>query len=194
MKITNFKLQISNSQGGFTLVEMLAVMLVFGVVGAIAGAILVNSLRTSNKTGVLTNVKQNGDFAISQMSKVIRTSKAVISPFPCITPVVAKSMTFLASDNIQVTYTCTDISPTPTPPSVNSISSNSASLLDTNTISLVPNSCQFTCTQLYVSDYPLIGITFALIQKGSNVVEQQASASAIWFNTSITMRNLNRSL
>lgn len=187
----------NNSQAGFTIIEMLTVMFVFAVVSSIAGAILVTSLRTSTKTNALANVRNNGSFVISQMSKTIRFARNITVPFPCINtpptpfPIATSSMTITNADGGVITYKCNG--PTDTP--ANTITSNGASLMDTSTVVIAANTCSFTCSQSYASDYPLVGINFSLngvAPSGNKFQENLASGSAIQFTTSILMRNIDR--
>jgi hypothetical protein len=57
-------------------------------------------------------------------------------------------------------------------------------------------SCEFTCVQGTISDYPTVGINFSLTElrpTGSTIFfEKSASAGAVPFQTSVTLRNLNR--
>lgn len=185
------------NQAGFTIIEMLAVMFVFAVVSSIAGAILVTSLRTSTKTGAIANVRNNGTYTISQMSKTIRFARGLSVPFPCIYvsptpfPIATSSMTLTNADGGVITYACTGASDTP----ANTITSNGASLMDTSAVTLAAGSCSFTCSQSTTSDFPLIGLTFSLnaaVPAGNKFQENVASGSAIQFNTSILMRNIDR--
>src|SRR6266540_3152776 len=66
---------IKNSQG-YTLIELLAVMTIIVVVGVIVAGILVSSLRGGSKSNVLDNVRENGNFAITQISKMITYSQS----------------------------------------------------------------------------------------------------------------------
>lgn len=170
-----------SKQAGFTLVEMLAVIAIFVVIGGIVTSILVTSFRTSNKTDIVTAIQNNGNYAISQMAKTIRDARKLQTPFPCVPSVNASSITVLTPDNQQVTYACAS----------STITSNSASLLDTSQVSL--QECSFTCMQESESDLPVIRIRFSLLQKStSTFAEQIASASAVVFQTSVGIRNINR--
>jgi type II secretory pathway pseudopilin PulG len=60
-----------NNKNGYTLVELLAVMIVLIAVGTIVSSILVSVLRSSNKSAATENVRKNGNYAISQMSRMI---------------------------------------------------------------------------------------------------------------------------
>lgn len=161
---------------GFTLIELLAVMVAFVSVSAIVTTILFSALRGNNKTNTINVVGQNGNYAISQMKKMIRSAKKLES-------VCNPTSTSIAIENLdggQTIFSCGS-----------TITSNSASLLDTNAVALV--SCSFTCTRTHVSDAPIIGINFSLNQAGSSsFVERIASATAIPFQTSVTMRNSPR--
>jgi prepilin-type N-terminal cleavage/methylation domain-containing protein len=192
------KMRNKKKEKGFTLVELLAVILVFSVVSAIAAAILVSSLRTATKTNVINLVKQNGDFAVSQLAKSIRDARSLRFPFPCVQvvptpfPIPISSLTITDTYGNQIVYSCNG--PLDNPP--NTIASQGASftpdsLLDTTAVSL--SSCTFTCAKQSASDYPVIGIQFSLVQKStSSLAEQIASKTPVLFNTSILMRNLNR--
>jgi len=177
---------VTPTQSGFTLVEMLAVIVIFIVVGAIAMTILVTSFRTSTKTDTITAVQQNGNYALSQMAKTIRNARGLVSPFPCTGQVTTDTVSILTSDNQQVTYTCVPQGATPA-----TIASNGASLINTNIVTVA--SCAFTCSQISNSDLPFIRINFSLQQQsGSSFAEQTASKSAVSFQTSVVIRNINR--
>src|SRR3989344_4544421 len=61
---------------GFTLIEILVVMAVLIFIGLIIGSIVMSVLRGTNKTNTLTQVRQNGSYAISQISKTLRNAKS----------------------------------------------------------------------------------------------------------------------
>lgn len=182
---------------GFTLIELLAVIVVFTLIGSLAGSILVNSLRTSNKTNVVTTVKENGNFAITQMGKILRDATSLQSPYPCVTPVTQSSVTLRESDGNTVVLDCAAVDAFT---GKTTIASNSAPLMDTTSggVKLMsPGNgalpCSFTCSQNTASDYPIIDVTFGLTQQQtSNFSEQNASSSAVIFSTSILLRNVAR--
>lgn len=193
--IENCKLKIVNSlarqESGFTLVELLASMVAFVVVGGMVATIIITTFRTSNRTDTITLVRQNGNYALTQMAKTIRNARVLSSPYPCVavSPTPVSSVTILTVDNNQITYSCVD-NPSPTPAT---IASNGASLLDTNSVNLVISSCSFTCTQFNATSLPLVTIQFSLTQKlTSNFADQLASGSAVPFEASVVVRNINR--
>lgn len=187
LKVRNskFETRLIASESGFTLVEMLAVIIVFVFVGGIMLSILVTSLRTSSKTDTLSAVRENGNYVITQMSKTIRDARGLISPFPCVTPATVSTITVLNADQDQITYTCTS-PPSPTPAT---IASNSATMLDTAAVAVT--TCSFTCTQSSESELPIIQINFSLKQQGTSTFAEK-TVSNVSFQTSVVMRNVTR--
>lgn len=74
-----FNMENKRCANGFTLIELLVVIVVLSFVGAIVVAILVSTLRGSQKTNVITEVRQNGNYAISIMARMIRNSQKINS-------------------------------------------------------------------------------------------------------------------
>ena len=190
---------------GFTLVELLVVMAVTVSIGAIVFGIITSTLRGSNKTNVINNVRQNGNFAISQMGKMIPYAKSfngasssvgppwicqALPPGPPPPLTHYKSIKITSFDGGVTIFSCNDSGDLPP----NTIASNAASLIDadatTGSVSLplpIPSFCFFTCTKGSIADSATIGINFTLTQKGApTFVEKKAS---IQFETSIKVRN-----
>src|SRR6185295_7696266 len=66
-------------QKGFTLIELLASMVVIMTIGVLVVTIIVSSLRGTNKTNAILQVKQNGSLTLNQMTKMIRDAATVES-------------------------------------------------------------------------------------------------------------------
>ena len=192
-KISNFKFQISNSQRGYTLIELLAVMIVMVTVGLIVATILVSALRGNNKTNVISDIRQNGNYAIVQIGRMIEfaqrfagvSTNGVSYTTNCVgqSGVQYKYVKIIAFDNGETVLSCNFSSNPPT------IASGSASLIDTNRVSL-SSDCHFTCSQNTFSEAPVVGVSFTLSQKNvSGFFENRAS---IPFETSVIMRNINK--
>ncbi|MBI2195690.1 MAG: type II secretion system protein [Candidatus Levybacteria bacterium] len=196
LRIGNWKLEIGNSrvkrEEGFTLVELLSVIMIVTVVGGIIGAILISTLTGTNKTNSLENVRQNGNYALLQVSKTIEFSRNFygvstdginyitdctqlpVSPTP--TPVQYANIKIMSDNGQNVVFSC----------NLGDISSNSASLIDTNTVTA--SSCFFTCSQESIVQPPTIGINFTLAgARAGNFVENKTSVP---FSTTVTLRNL----
>lgn len=168
---------------GFTLIELLVVMGVFAAVSAVVGGILFSTLRGSQKTTTLDEVRQNGNYVMSFMSKQIRSARNIDVPSNCWltpTPTPGEQLKFTPqTETTQTTLKCDDAQKT--------ITSNNTSLLDTTKVSLVTGSCSFTCTQTSNSQPPTIKIKFRLSQSGTSTFTE--STASVDFETSITLRN-----
>lgn len=206
---------------GFTFIELLAVIAVLLAVSIIVGAILYTALRGTNKTNTITTVRQNGNYALSQMAKMIREARSFdgvsiddtaytvncLQPTPMPgnpspTPVPYKYIRITSFDDKKTTFACcSQIGQTP-PAIASSSASPSCSmnpsntpLIDTRAVSFSASTCSFTCTQASAVNVPEIQIHFELTGYSANptiLPEKTASASAIPFDTSVTFRNLIR--
>lgn len=203
--ITNSKLKMQNAKfnsAGFTLIELLASVIVLVAVGSVIAGIISSSLRGTNKTNTIENIRQNGNYALSQISKDIEYAL----------PFDGKN-TGLSNDGITYTTSCPfSLSPTPTPeattysfitvesvsnrvtrynctstPSV--LSANGTSLIDVDSVSLI--NCSFTCIRSKATDIPIIKINFSIGPKNSNDLVENSNPPIV-FETSVTIRNYNR--
>jgi prepilin-type N-terminal cleavage/methylation domain-containing protein len=185
-------------QAGYTLIELLAVMIILVAVGTIITSILVSTLRSGDKSTTTNDVRQSGNYAISQMSKMIAYAKSFGgvsqdygSTFAnnCVAPVVGQGV------------------PTPIPPSYNAVAINSFDggqvifncsadgKLASNGANLIPDTmtasaCSFTCSQNSTSTSPTININLTL-QKNHPVgfTLLPEAQTVIKFQTSVTLRN-----
>lgn len=175
---------------GYTLIELLIVMMVMIAVGVIVVNILVTALRGNCKAETQNNVRQNGNYTIAQITKMIQYAKVLngISNdgssyvTDCTVPVSGNYLQITSFDGGITTFQCsTAVNCTDDP----TISSNSASLL--NTASVCLKSCNFTCSQSSALSPVTIGINFTLSQKNENSFAE--CRAEIPFETSVTMRN-----
>ena len=193
-------------QSGYTLVELLISVIVLVVVGSVVVAILTTSFRGSTKATLLNHIRQNGSYAIIQIGRAITYAKSfdgvsvigdvyttncapTVTPTPTLTQY--KYLKITSFDGGQTIFSCSD-----------TIASNSASLLDTSLVALVPGHCYFTCSENSVLDSPIIGVNFWLSNSPSSNVTLAPSVTAapgfvestvsVPFSTSITVRNFTR--
>ncbi|KKQ98745.1 MAG: General secretion pathway protein H [Candidatus Woesebacteria bacterium GW2011_GWB1_39_12] len=90
MTISKIKNQISNrkignpslSEAGFSLIEMLVVVAVFSILAIVATQSLSSSLRGSKKSESQVIVRENVDFALSTMERLLRNAKSITSCSP----------------------------------------------------------------------------------------------------------------
>lgn len=192
----------SLKQRGYTLIELLAVMVIMGTVGFIITAILVSSLRGSSKATVVNEIRQNGNYAILQMGRMIGFSQAFlgastdhVTPYTTnCTPSPSPDFKYLKIKLFDDKETILSCNLNANPPTgwpygwtYPAIASNGASFINANEVSV--ETCGFTCTQNSISEPPVIGIKFRLTQKSSSALFEKRST--IPFETSVTTRNLN---
>lgn len=181
---------MKKSEFGYTLIELLAVMFIMITVGLIVAAILVSSLRGTNKTNTIDTIRKNGNYTILQISKMLEFAQSFggVSTngtdyvTDCSSPSTQYSYIKINSfDNMQTIFFCNTSSNPPT------ISSNSASLTNTNETTLTQ--CYFTCSR-NITLPPTIGMSFTLSQKATNAPFEKRET--INFQTSVILRNLNK--
>jgi type II secretory pathway pseudopilin PulG len=184
-------------KNGFTIVELLAVIIILVTVGMIIVAILVSTTRAGNKSATTENVRRNGNFAIEQMYKAITYAKnfqgvsvdgvnynncvpPTVSPLtPTPTPTQYKYLKIPSFDEGQTVFQCNDSNST--------IASVSAAgtfyLADSNMIA----TCYFICYQQTETAAPRVDIYLNLKAKSQSLFSE--SQAEIPFQTSVTMRN-----
>lgn len=196
MKIFKLPSNVFNSKG-YTLVEMLAVIVVFSIIGGIISVIFSSSLRGSNKANITNEVRQNGNYALIQMSRMIAYARSFdgisidgvsynadcyVEPVGLNTPSpVPETYHYLRVsdfDGGQIIFACNG-------GSESEISSNSASLINDQIVKV--DSCHFSCNQPSIAGSPTIKISFTLSQKSdNNFFEAKAN---IPFETEVSIRN-----
>lgn len=180
------------NQKGYTLIELLAVMLVMITVGLIVATILVSALRGSSKTNTINTIRQNGNYAILQISKMLEFSQSFggvssdgsTYASDCTSPTTQYTYIKIRSfDNGTTTFFC-DLPNS----KISSISATlNASLINSGEVAM--SQCYFTCSR-NVTVPPTIGINFTLSQKNANAIFEKKET--INFQTSVLLRNLNK--
>lgn len=183
---------------GFTLVELLTVIFILVSVGTIISAVLVTALRNGTKGNTINDVRQSGEFLISQMSKMITYSSEFCgmstdgsgSSDSCDSPsagntfttdcITAPSTTYTyikikSFDSGQTVFSCTN----------GTIASNGASMINSSDFAI--GTCSFTCSQTNSFSPRILDIKFTLNKSnGGGFVENNTT---IPFETSVTLRN-----
>lgn len=180
-------------QKGFTLVEILAVIVVFIVIGSVATATFFTSLRTVNKSNSLASLRENGNYTLNQVTKTIRYAvkfegvsntglDADYQTNCSVAPVKGSPYSYLrirSYDNQRTTLQCS-VGPN------GNISSNSASLLDPGIVKTV-DACSFSCSQENAWDPPTILINLTLSETGFSGINEKNTTLPL--QTSVTFRN-----
>lgn len=156
-------------KSGFTLIEMLVVVTLLSTVGLMAVSIFFSTLRGGTKAELLKEVKQNGNYTISVMERMIRNARFITSSCDG-TP--QASIKIVNPDLRETVFSCDG-----------QIASNSAFL---TTDKLVVSDCSFTC-QEQSRGQKVVAIKFTLSQRGSPArPEERASVT---FETTVSPRS-----
>jgi prepilin-type N-terminal cleavage/methylation domain-containing protein len=165
---------------GFTLIEMLVVVVLIGLLFTTGSLVFMASLKASSKSQVMTVIKQEGNYALGMMERMIRNARKVN---------VCQS----ASNNNLITITNPDQGTTTfhfvNDGTVWRIASQSAGLGDaylTNAKVTVDTtkSYYFNCT---AGPPDQVEIVFTLKQKGSS--DRPEEQSSLDFKTTVVLRN-----
>lgn len=168
---------------GFSLIEIIVSVGVLAVVGTVLSQVFFTTTRTATKTGRVNNIKDNGEFALEIMSRLIRNAKNIV-PSSC-TGSATSSLSLIHPENTQTDLNClTDSGNT----RIASVSGSSTEYLTDENISVDCSTLLFTCLSQPGSP-PTVKITFTLDQVGPTPVDQFERARRS-FQTSVTLRNL----
>ncbi len=112
---------------------MLVVIAAFAVIGIVASETVILTLRSTSKADSSSKVRQNVDYAVNSMERVLRGAKSITS---VCNGSAQSSISFLDQSNNTVTYSC--VAGTPA-----YIASNSATITSSE---ITFSTCSFTCT------------------------------------------------
>jgi len=169
---------------GFSLVEVLVGTVIVISATTIVLSIIISSFRISSKTTANSVLRQNGNYALSQATRMIQFAdkfESVVGSAGTLTsctttpPLAEYRVVNFIYDGAPASVSCT----------ANGIQINNVSSIDTNKVKPVLNTCKFTCTQVE-GEGPMIGINFSLAVGAGEVVEKSSSMN---FSTKIKMRN-----
>lgn len=184
------------NNAGYTLIELLVVSGILVAVSGIIGGILISTLRSTEMTKSRTQITQNGTYALSTMSGLIKRSKDVVNVGDgdiedfagCVTdpPPVGESITLRMPEGNTVVLSCSEDSYR-----VASRSGDMTYYLTHDNLALVENQegakCSFTCNQTSRFTAPRINIQFQLGQRdGDSGVHEDTIET---FQTQISSRN-----
>lgn len=167
---------------GFTLIEMLVSAGIMALLSVVITQIFVATTRNSTKTDVLTDVRQNGNYALGVMERMIRSAKSVTV---CgVTP--TSSIEITNEDNLQTTFTCVLDGDS----GVSRIASDSGTIfgieyLTNNNFTVGSCASVFTC--ISGANYPSVAISFQLQQKSASASQYEKATET--FITRVTLRN-----
>ena len=173
-----------NSQG-FTLIEMLVSIAIIITTTTVVVAILASSFNGITKSTISEDVRQNGNSALSRMTRTIQFAQSFQGVSANGTDYItncslsggdAYSHIRVKTNSQTLTMSCSD----------EDIMMGTSSLIDENKVGITPDSCSITCLQESSIIPPVLGISFGLF----NAAATDQKKSEIFFSTSVKMRNL----
>ncbi len=177
---------------GYTIVELLAVVTILVTVTGIIAALITQTLRGSSKTNITNQVAQVGNYAASVISNSIISAENVIAVngknvADCTgnpSPSGRSIELFISEKGGTILYECGKDEY-----GNDTISSNSASLIDTSRLKIDTSTCYFTCSQASIDPYtpPIITFGFILTQNSDDALFENRETAP--FSTSVLMRN-----
>lgn len=91
------------NQKGFTLIEMIIVVVLLAITVGMTSDILISLVRSNTKTQVLNEIEQQANFVSLKIEKELRDALSVDD-----LNTSAINLTFTRRDNVDITYTCND--------------------------------------------------------------------------------------
>lgn len=161
---------------GYTLLELLVVVVILGIIAVGSTSLFLASLRGGGKVQVMTEVKQNGQQAMNAMEQMIRNSLSVTSTCDGL---ASDDIRLVARDSQALTFECLDVGVGEN----GRVASNSARLTSSR---VVVTSCSFTCSSNPARG-PLVTIDFTLRQAGAS--EGASDRATANFSTSVGVRS-----
>lgn len=169
--------------GGFTLLEIIVSVSIVALMSAVISQVLLTTVRTNTKGGIINTVKQNGDFSLETMTRMIQSAQSVTSPACTSGGTSGTSLVIQNSDGGTTTLSCLLDS------GVYRIASGSAFLTNS---SITAADSGGTCTLAFIcsSDAGIadtVQISFSLAQKGTTAAQYESAS--ISFQTTVSLRN-----
>jgi len=174
MKITNGK----KARLGFTLVELLVVMAIVGILSTVIISILFSVLRGTNKTNSVTLIRQNGNYALNQMTRIVRSGTSISTATPC------NGVPGQRLDINQLDGSTTQLFCSPSNGIYYTDASGKTTLIDKAVMTV--SACTIVCEENATTSIPFVNILYTVTQYGTATSENAASVT---FNGSAQLRN-----
>lgn len=175
---------------GFTLLEILISISIAGVVGILIAQVFFTTVRTNAKTELLKDVKQNGEYAMGIMERMLHSALQVASTCTEL-GTESLSLDVLNPNGDTTTFGClldgsvTRIASTSSTGNTEYLTSSNVTIGGSE-CSDIANSLSFVCTK--PSDQPTrVTIRFSLSQLGTP--PDQFEKASVLFQTTATSRN-----
>jgi len=161
---------------GFTLIEILVVIGVLAIIVVVGSTSFFNLLKGSTKTRTASLVKQNGDYTLAIMERMIRNGEIIENSDGQTCDLGMPKIKISNPDGKETEFSCIDNNP---------ISSNSAKLISDQ---ITVNNCLFDCQEGGYFDPDVVTIDFTL-SIGSPT--QPEGFATLRFKTTVVLRNIS---
>lgn len=201
--------QIMHENKGFSLIELLTVAVILVIISTVIAGIITATLRGTSKSKITNIVSQNGTYAVSVMTGIVRSSTAVDkiieedgTEYNSPTTLTCtedpkregKSITLTRFDGDQTILSCIRASGGGIQNYIASTSASTGeevSLTDNTSVEVDFDSCYFTCRRSgsvgNTFSPPLVEVGFTLKQPGADA--SHIDSVSVPFSTQILMRN-----
>jgi len=159
-----------NRSLGYTLIELVVVAALIGIIGVVSVSLFLTSLSGGGKSSGTNEVRANGDYAITQIERMIRN--AIRIEGACTQDMT--SLSLLNSDGNTTTFSTLD----------GRVASNSAYL--TSSSSQVSGAIDFDCEQSVDGAPGLVTVSFILNK--ANALTNRFESVQVEFSTSVQLR------
>lgn len=175
------------SNAGYTLIELLTVVALSSLLLITVTSLFFTTLLGGGKTATSEYTKQAGNYALGQMTYMIRNSRKLVAnsdPTPVICQAGMQSLGVQSQDNNTTIFSLDS----------NRIASNSGKYLLPADIQVVTGSLRFDCnptsygTSSWDGSLPSVTISFSL-RKGTVGVDSERDIVELPFQSSVTLRN-----
>ncbi|MEO8581866.1 MAG: prepilin-type N-terminal cleavage/methylation domain-containing protein [Patescibacteria group bacterium] len=171
-----------HSQSGFSLVEMLIVVTLTVMIIVTASSVLLTTLLSGGQVNTTKTIKQNGDYAMGQMTTLLRNAVKLLPNDVGQTCVNGMTqLRFRSLDEGITTFERTIVSPTDA-----RIASNSAIYLTSDAV-YVTNGLQFDCQQTADGVVTNVTISFTL-SKGNQSSSRVTDVGTQDFTSTVIVR------
>jgi prepilin-type N-terminal cleavage/methylation domain-containing protein len=68
---------MKKKEQGFSLIEILVVIAIVGLISGITATTFINIIKASNKSNIITEIKQNGDAVTNRLERIIRNAEEI---------------------------------------------------------------------------------------------------------------------
>lgn len=175
------KSEVKSQKSGFTLIEILVVVGILGIIAVIGSNMFFTVFRGSTKTKVLTTVKQNGDYALSVIGRMVRNSSEILKNSDGqVCTLGMKKIKIKNPDKGETEFACLEVG------TVNGrIASNSAQITSDE---VKVDNCSFDCSSSGQFYPETVTISFTLSQNIGAAPRPEEEAS-MDFKTTVSIRN-----